>query len=148
MRVLISIKPRLYRESLALTLRRYRPDFEVRVAAPEDVEEEIRSFAPQLLVRNDTDGLDEGVLQRVPFAGGGALQRQHERENRLELRGQRHIHRGAAAGGGRGGGLAGRRVATRTASPRGKFDLLLAARWPLYQRRVFTHLPRRAVLGS
>jgi len=67
MRVLISIKPRLYRESLALTLRRYRPDFEVRVAAPEDVEEEIRSFAPQLLVRNDTDGLDEGVLQRVPF---------------------------------------------------------------------------------
>ena len=67
MRVLISIKPRLYRESLALTLRRYRPDFEVRVAAPEDVEEEIRSFAPQLLVRNDTDELDEEVLQRVPF---------------------------------------------------------------------------------
>jgi hypothetical protein len=67
MRVLINTKPRLYRESLALTLRRYRPDFEVRVAAPEGVEEEIRSFAPQLLVRNDTDGLDEGVSQRVPF---------------------------------------------------------------------------------
>jgi len=57
----------MYREATALYLRQRRPDYEVRIAAPEDVEEEeVRVFAPRLLVRNDTDGLDPGVLGGVP----------------------------------------------------------------------------------
>jgi hypothetical protein len=67
MRVLITITPLMYREALASTLQRSRPDFEVRIAAPHDAEEEVRGFVPHLLVRNDTDGLgDAGVLAGVP----------------------------------------------------------------------------------
>ena len=39
---------------------------EVRTAAPEETEEELRGFAPYLLVRNDTDGLEGRVLEGVP----------------------------------------------------------------------------------
>ena len=39
---------------------------EVRIAPPEDAEEEVRAFGPRLLVRNDTDGIDPGVLEGVP----------------------------------------------------------------------------------
>jgi hypothetical protein len=66
MRVLITITPLMYREAVASSLDQHRPDFEVRIAAPEDAEEQVRGFGPQLLVRNDTDGLDPGVLEEVP----------------------------------------------------------------------------------
>jgi hypothetical protein len=66
MRVLITISPRMYREAVAHSLGQRRPDLEVRIAPPEDAEEEIRSFGPHLLVRNDTDGLDREVLEGVP----------------------------------------------------------------------------------
>jgi hypothetical protein len=56
----------MYREAIAFSLSRSRPEFEVRIAAPEQTEEEVRGFGPQLLVRNDTDGLDPGVLEGVP----------------------------------------------------------------------------------
>ena len=39
---------------------------EVRIAAPEAAEGEIRSFAPHLLVHTDTDGLDRAGLEGVP----------------------------------------------------------------------------------
>jgi hypothetical protein len=65
-RVLITLTPRMYREAIALSLHEHRPGYEVRIAAPEDAEEEVRAFAPRLLVRNDTDGLDPGVLGGVP----------------------------------------------------------------------------------
>jgi hypothetical protein len=66
-RVLVTITPLMYREALASSLQRSRPDIEVRIAAPQDAEQEIRSFGPHLLVRNDTDGLeDTGVLAGVP----------------------------------------------------------------------------------
>jgi hypothetical protein len=40
---------------------------EVRIAAPHAAEEEMRDFAPHLLVRNDTDGLEEaGLLAGIP----------------------------------------------------------------------------------
>ena len=66
MRILVTITPRMYREAIALSLREHRPGYEVRIAAPEDVEEEVRAFAPRLLVRHDTDGLDPRALTNVP----------------------------------------------------------------------------------
>ena len=56
----------MYREEIAFSLRQSRPDFDVRIAAPEDAEQEVRDFGPHLLVRNDTDGLDPGVQEGVP----------------------------------------------------------------------------------
>jgi hypothetical protein len=65
-RVLVTITPLMYREAIAYSLSRSRPDLEVRITAPEQAEEQVRVFGPHLLVRNDTDGLDPGVLAGVP----------------------------------------------------------------------------------
>ena len=64
--MLVTITPRMYRQAIAFCLSRSRPAFEVRIANPEHAEEEVRTFGPHLLVRNDTDGLEPGVLSRVP----------------------------------------------------------------------------------
>ena len=56
----------MYREAIAGYLLQHRPDYEVRIAAPENIEEEVILFAPHLLVHNDTDVLDPGVLRGVP----------------------------------------------------------------------------------
>jgi hypothetical protein len=64
--VLVTITPRMYRQAIAFCLARSRPAFEVRIANPEHAEEEMRTFGPHLLVRNDTDGLEPGVLAGVP----------------------------------------------------------------------------------
>jgi hypothetical protein len=66
MRALITLTPRIYREAVAHSVRQRRPGFEVRIAPPETVEEEVRTFEPHLLVRNDTDGIDHKVLAGVP----------------------------------------------------------------------------------
>ncbi len=66
MRVLITLTPRMYREAIAHSLSQRRPGFEVRIAPPEAVEEEVSAFEPDLLVRHDTDGLDPRVLEGVP----------------------------------------------------------------------------------
>jgi hypothetical protein len=66
-RVLIALQPSMYAEVLALWLARGRPAFEVAIAAPERAEEQVRTFGPHLLVRNDTDGPEPGVLARVLF---------------------------------------------------------------------------------
>ena len=65
MRILITVFPRMYREALALTLHRHRPDFDVRLAAPENTYEEIGRFNPHVLVRSDNDDLDPMLLERV-----------------------------------------------------------------------------------
>jgi hypothetical protein len=67
MRVLVTVSPLMYREAIALTLHRHRPDFEVKLAPPEAAGEQVRAFEPHLLVHNDTDGLDQRVLDSVPF---------------------------------------------------------------------------------
>ena len=64
--MLVTITPRMYRQAIAFCLARSRPAFEVRIANPEHAEEEMRTFGPHLLVRNDTDGLEPGVLAGVP----------------------------------------------------------------------------------
>ena len=66
MRALITLTPRMYREAVAHSLSQRRPGLVVRIARPADAEEEIRTFVPHLLVRNDTDGLDPRVLEGVP----------------------------------------------------------------------------------
>jgi hypothetical protein len=66
LRILITITPRMYREAVALYLLQHRPGYEVRIAAPENAEEEVRGFPPRLLVHNDADGLEPGVLRGVP----------------------------------------------------------------------------------
>ena len=63
MRVLISIAPRSYRQVVALTLRRYRPRLEVRLAAPEDLDPEVGRFEPHLVVCNAATAL---VQANVP----------------------------------------------------------------------------------
>lgn len=67
MRILITVSPRMYREALALSVYRHRPDLEVRMAPPEALTEETRRFRPHLLMRNDNDGVDPEVLAGVPY---------------------------------------------------------------------------------
>ncbi len=52
----------MYREALASAVHQHRPDLEVRIAPPEDVEVEMGRFSPHMLVRNDTDGIDPALL--------------------------------------------------------------------------------------
>ena len=56
MRVLIANTPLMYRESLALAIQRARPNFEVLVAAPEELDENVERLSPHALVRDD-DGV-------------------------------------------------------------------------------------------
>ena len=58
MRVLVTIKPRMYRESLALNLRGRRPDLEIMLAPDASLGGQAEGFRPDLLIRNDTDGVD------------------------------------------------------------------------------------------
>jgi len=55
----------MYRESLALSIQRERPNFEVRLAAPADLDGAVERFAPHALVRDD-DGVErwspDGVI--------------------------------------------------------------------------------------
>jgi hypothetical protein len=66
MRILVTITPRMYREAIAGYLLQHRPGYEVRSSPPQNVEEEVILFAPHLLVHDDTDGLEPGVLRGVP----------------------------------------------------------------------------------
>ena len=61
MRVLVANTPRMYRESLALSIKSHRPHVEVLVADPQDCEEELKRFEPQVLVRDD-----DGETMEVP----------------------------------------------------------------------------------
>ncbi len=66
MRILITVSPLMYRESLALAIYQHRPDFEVRITLPEDSHEEVGRFDPHVLVRADNDGFDPLLLERIP----------------------------------------------------------------------------------
>lgn len=58
MRVLVTVKPRMYRESIALALQHERPRFEVMLAPAASPDGRAGTFRPHMLVRNDTDGAD------------------------------------------------------------------------------------------
>lgn len=56
MRILITVKPQMYRETLALALHKHRPDDEVMLGPSESLDGEVKDFGPHLLIRNDNDG--------------------------------------------------------------------------------------------
>ena len=53
MRILVAVKPRVYREVLALSLHHYRPDDEVLISPPETLDEEMERFMPHLVVYSE-----------------------------------------------------------------------------------------------
>lgn len=53
LRILVSLAPRSYREALALSLQRHRPESEVVIAAPDLFEREVGRFEPHMVVCND-----------------------------------------------------------------------------------------------
>ena len=65
MRILITVKPRMYRESLALNLHGRRPDFEIMLAPTASLDGQAEGFRPDLLVRNDTDGVDMELMNGI-----------------------------------------------------------------------------------
>ncbi len=69
MRVLVTVTPQMYRQAIALSIRRQRHGIDVRVASPGATAGELVSFRPHLLVHNDNDGLGPeavaGILCRV-----------------------------------------------------------------------------------
>jgi hypothetical protein len=69
-RILITISPRLYRETLALCIHRRSPDFEVLLAPPWPLDGRAERFGPHVLVQDaDEAGLPPalagGVVCRV-----------------------------------------------------------------------------------
>ncbi len=50
MRVLIAVEPLMYRETMASVLLQRRPHTQVRIAGPEDLDRELESFLPHLVV--------------------------------------------------------------------------------------------------
>jgi hypothetical protein len=64
-RILITAKPRMYREAIALALHRHRPDAEVMLVPAESLDGEIGNFRPHLILRNDNDGVPPEALKGV-----------------------------------------------------------------------------------
>ncbi len=65
MRVLVTVTPQMYRQAIALSIRRQRPGLDVRVASPEVAEKELHGFRPHLLVHNH-GGLGPEAVANVP----------------------------------------------------------------------------------
>ncbi|HEX2741784.1 MAG TPA: hypothetical protein VHM69_15180 [Rubrobacter sp.] len=65
MRILVANTPRLYRESLALSIQQHRPQYEVLLADPEALDGHVERLSPHALVRDD-DGIEteapDGVI--------------------------------------------------------------------------------------
>ncbi len=64
MRILVANTPRMYRESLALSIQKHRPDFEVLIADPKDLDGHVERLSPDALVRDD-DGIETGAPDGV-----------------------------------------------------------------------------------
>lgn len=65
MRVLVTVKPQMYRETLALALHEHRPDAEVMIAPSESLDGEVTRFRPHLLLRSDDDGAGPESLNAI-----------------------------------------------------------------------------------
>ena len=64
MRVLVTVTPQMYRQAMAIAILRHRPDAEVLIASPEDLDGQAKSFAPHAVVRNH-DGEELGIPEGV-----------------------------------------------------------------------------------
>ncbi len=62
MRISVTVKPRMYREPLALSLHQNRPHLEVMLAPGASPDGQAEGHWPHLLVRNDTDGVDMDLM--------------------------------------------------------------------------------------
>lgn len=60
MRILVAVKPLMYREVVALSLHQHRPDAEVMLSPPEVLAQEIGRFRPHLVVY--TEGIAPDTL--------------------------------------------------------------------------------------
>ena len=65
MRILVTVKPQMYRETLALALHEHRPEAEVMLGPSGSLDGEAKDFGPHLLVRNDTDGSTPEALETI-----------------------------------------------------------------------------------
>jgi hypothetical protein len=70
-RVLVTLSPLMYRQSIALSIHRNRPGLvDVRIAPPEAMEAELSSFQPHLLVHDGAHGglvpIPEPLIRAVP----------------------------------------------------------------------------------
>jgi len=74
-RILVAVKPRVYREVLALSLHHYRPDDEVLISSPEALDEEMERFRPHLVVYNEgvTTQATASVVCRVEILFSNGL---------------------------------------------------------------------------
>ena len=66
MRILVTVRPQMYREAIALAVHARRPLHEVRSAPSGTAQAEIARFRPHLIVRTDDDGLGPEALAGVP----------------------------------------------------------------------------------
>ena len=66
MRILITVKPQMYREAIAISIYRDHPTAEILLAPPESLDGEMRRFRPQLIVCNDTDWVSPDTLAGAP----------------------------------------------------------------------------------
>ena len=77
MRILVAVKPRMYREVIALSLHDHRPDDEVLLCPSEALDREIGRFRPHLVVLDDNEGAApdglSGVLSRVEILLGASM---------------------------------------------------------------------------
>ncbi len=77
MRILVAVKPRMYREVTALLLHNWRPDAKVLISPPEALDWEIGRFRPHLVVLDDNEGDapdgPSGVLYRVEILLGASM---------------------------------------------------------------------------
>ncbi|HEV2092098.1 MAG TPA: hypothetical protein VGR18_02920, partial [Rubrobacter sp.] len=64
-RILVTVKPQMYRETLALALHEHRPDAEVMLGPSESLDGGVKDFGPHLLVRNDNDGAVPETLETI-----------------------------------------------------------------------------------
>jgi hypothetical protein len=65
-RVLITLEPRMYREAIAIALRRGRPHSEVMLAPEVSLDGQVHDFAPHVIVRGDSGReVPEGQLGSV-----------------------------------------------------------------------------------
>ena len=62
-RVLVTVEPQMYRQAIALALRRNRPHSEVLLAAEVSLDGQVHDFAPHVIVRSDSGReIPEGQL--------------------------------------------------------------------------------------
>jgi hypothetical protein len=87
MRVLVALNPVMYRQTIIFFLEKHRPHLELKSADPADLDQELASFKPDLLICHETiPAVRQRVLSQVEILysdGLDALVCIEERESRI-----------------------------------------------------------------